>query len=71
MKKVGRRQWKKEIRYHRQARVENAFFRYKQILGSRLRAGDPGNQRSEARLACKILNRMIELGAPKSEAIGD
>ena len=24
--------------YHRQARVENAFFRYKSILGDRLRA---------------------------------
>ena len=69
IKKVGRRQWKKEARYHRQARAENTFFRYKQILGGRLRARDPGNQRAEARLACKILNRMIELGAPKSEAI--
>ena len=69
IKKVGRRQWKKETRYHRQARAENTFFRYKQILGSRLRSPDAGNQRIEARLACKILNRMIELGAPKSEAI--
>ena len=69
IKKVGRKQWKKETRYHRQARAENTFFRYKQILGSRLRSPDAGNQRIEARLACKILNRMIELGAPKSEAI--
>ena len=69
IKKVGRRQWKKEARYHRQARAENTFFRYKQILGSRLRARDPGNQRIEARLACKILNRMLELAAPKSLAI--
>ena len=29
VKEVGRRQWKKEAGYHRQARVENAFFRYK------------------------------------------
>ena len=65
IKKVGRRQWKKE------ARAEDTFFRYKQILGSRLRSRDPGNQRIEARLAYKILNRMIELGAPKSEAIRD
>ena len=33
IKKVGRRQWKKESGYHRQARVENAFFRYKSIIG--------------------------------------
>ena len=69
IKEVGHRQWKKEARYHRQARAENTFFRYKQILGSRLRARDPGNQRIEARLACKILNRMLKLAAPKSLAI--
>ena len=69
IKKVGRRQWKKEARYHRQARAENTFFRYKRLLGSRLRSRDPDNQRIEALLACKILNRMLELGAPKSEAI--
>jgi hypothetical protein len=31
VKKIGRRQWKKESGYHRQARVENTFFRYKTI----------------------------------------
>ena len=71
IKKVGRSQWKKEVRYQRQARVENTFFRYKQLLGSRLRARDPGNQRIEARLACKILNSMFQLGAPNSRAIRD
>jgi hypothetical protein len=38
VKKVGRRQWKKESGYHKQARVENTFFRYKSIIGDRLRA---------------------------------
>ena len=32
---LGRRQWKKESGYHRQARVENSFFRYKSIIGDR------------------------------------
>ena len=36
--KLGRRRWKKEVGYHRQARVENAFFRYKSMLGDRLRS---------------------------------
>jgi hypothetical protein len=67
---VGRRQWKKEMGYHRQARVENSFFRYKTILGSRLRARGPHAQAVEARLACNILNRMTELGRPASFAIG-
>ena len=69
VRKVGRRQWKKEARYHRQARAENTFFRYKQLLGSRLRSRHPVTQQVEARLACNILNRMLELGAPKSQEI--
>ena len=33
VKRIGRRQWKKASGYYRQARVENAFFRYKSIVG--------------------------------------
>jgi hypothetical protein len=32
---VGRGKWKKKSGYHRQGRVENTFFRYKQILGGK------------------------------------
>ena len=67
---VGRRRWKKESGYHRQARVENVFFRYKSIISDRLRARDPNAQAVEARLACNALNRMTEIGAPTSIAIG-
>ena len=38
VKSIGRRRWKKTSRYHQQARVENAFFRYKSIIGDGLRA---------------------------------
>ena len=51
IQRVGRRHWKKEARYHRQARVENTFFRYKQLIGKRLNSRHPSNQQSEARLA--------------------
>ncbi len=44
VRKVGRRQWKKESGYHQQARVENTFFRYKSIIGGRLRARHPKSQ---------------------------
>ena len=70
IRKVGRRQWKKEAGYHRQARCENAFFRYKTILGDRMRSRGASAQVVEARLACKILNRMTELGRPESYSIG-
>jgi hypothetical protein len=67
---VGRRQWKKESGYHRQARAENTFFRYKRLLGGRLRCREPSAQAVEVRLSCNVLNRMLELGAAKSHAIG-
>jgi len=50
--------------YHQQARVENAFFRYKSIIGDRLRARHPKAQPTEAVIGCNILNRMAELARP-------
>ena len=69
IRKVGRREWKKESGYHQQARAENTFFRYKRILGDRLHARDADAQAVEARLACNILNRMTELGMPASYTV--
>ncbi len=69
VRKVGRRQWKKESGYPQQARVENTFFRYKSIIGERLRARHLESQQAEALIACNILNRMFELGRPKSFAV--
>jgi hypothetical protein len=70
VKEVGPRQWKKDSGYHQQARVENTFFRYKTIIGDRLRARHPESQRREALIACNILNRMAALGPPDSFSIG-
>jgi hypothetical protein len=66
---LGRRHWTKVSGYHRQARVENAFFRYKSIIGDGLRARSVGGREVEASLACSVLNRMTELGSPDSSAI--
>jgi IS5 family transposase len=70
MKRIGRRRWKKEVGYHRQARVENAFFRYKSIIGGALRARSSAGQGTEAVLACNILNQITALGRPVSYGIG-
>ena len=67
---IGRRRWKKTSGYHQQARVENAFFRYKSIFGGALRARSPGGQAAEALVACNVLNQMTDLGRPDSYAIG-
>jgi IS5 family transposase len=70
VQEIGRRQWKKESGYHRQARVENIFFRYKTIIGPGLRARHPQAQEAEAIIACNILNTTIALGRPESYVIG-
>ncbi len=70
VKEIGRRRWKKESGYHLQARVENTFFRFKSIVGDRLRARHARSQEVEALMACNILNRMTILGRPDSFAIG-
>ena len=67
---IGRRRWKKVSGYHQQARVENAFFRYKSIFGGALRARSSGGQAAEALVACNILNQMTDMGRPDSYAIG-
>ena len=70
VQQAGRRQWKKDSGYHQQARMENAFFRYKLIIGESLRARSRAGQETEAILACNILNQMTQLGRPASYAIG-
>ncbi|MFT7679578.1 MAG: IS5 family transposase [Planctomycetota bacterium] len=66
---VGRRRWKKESGYHRQGTVENAFFRYKSILGDRLHARGLAAKKAEVAIGCKILNRLLVLGRPRTVAI--
>ena len=66
---VGRRRWRKESGAHRQARAENAMFRYKRLVGDRLRAKSPESQATEARIAVNVLDRMHGLGTPDSEAV--
>ena len=70
VKERGRRCWKKTSGYHRQARVENAFFRYKSIIGDSLRACSPAGRGPEVVLACNILNQMTGFGRPMSYRIG-
>ncbi len=66
---IGRREWQKESGYRQQTRVENGFFRYKSVLGGSLKTRNSKSQRREATIGCHILNRMAELGRPKSYAV--
>ena len=71
VQEIGCRQWKKVSGYHRQARVENTFFRYKTIIGPGLRARHRESQRAEAIIVCNILNTMIARGKPESFTIAN
>ena len=69
IRKVERRDWQKESGYRQQARVENGFFRYKSLAGGGRHARNSKVQRKEATIGCHTLNRMAELGRPKSYAV--
>ena len=66
IRKKGRKGWKHQSGYHRRSLAETQMFRYKQIIGDKLRARKMGNQQVESRLGCAILNRMTHLGRPES-----
>jgi len=62
----GRALWKQEVDYHRRSRVETLMFRYKTILGDRLSSRRDWSQETEVTIRLEVLNRMTELGMPKS-----
>ena len=70
VQRIGRCRWKKTARYHQQARVENTFFRYKSIIGARLRPRSPGGHAVVVLLACNVLNQMTARGRPESYGMG-
>ena len=67
---TGRSEWKRHSGYYLQSHAENAFYRYKRIIGGRLRAKNDDAQKREAAIGCAILNRMFEMGEPLSYVVG-
>ena len=63
----GKGMWKKTSGYHKRSLVETHMFRLKTILGGSLRGRKLENQKVEAHLMGKILNKMTQLGMPRSE----
>jgi Transposase DDE domain len=60
----GRIAWQRSSGYCRRSLAETAMYRYKTIIGRRLHARILPNQRSEAKIACDVLNHMTWLGMP-------
>ena len=69
VERLGRRRWKKQSGSHRQGTVENTMYRDQSMLGDRLHARDRMAQEVEVAIGCKVLNRMLAFGRPKSKAV--
>jgi IS5 family transposase len=66
IRKVGRKEWKKEGNNHRRSLAETQVFRFKTIFGDRLQTRQIDNQFKELILKSAILNQMTHLGMPDS-----
>jgi hypothetical protein len=63
---ANRKGWKAQSGHHRRSKSENAFFRWKTILGEKMYAREFGNQKTEAAVKAAVLNKFIQIAAPKS-----
>lgn len=69
IRRLGRKEWKKQNNYHQRSLAETAMYRLKTILGEGLRSRIFENQATEALLRCSALNKMTSLGMPDSYCI--
>ena len=61
---TGRQNWKQLAGYHRRSLAETALYRYKQLIGSTLRARRFDTQQVEVYTAIAVLNCLNTLGMP-------
>ena len=65
----GRMGWQKASGYNRRALAEATIGRFKRVIGDGLHARTDQRQATEMNVAVMVLNRMLELGQPKSVRI--
>jgi hypothetical protein len=65
----GRMGWQKRSGYTRRALVEASISRLKRVIGEALRSRTDRRRTTEIAIAVHTLNRMLELGRPKSVRI--
>jgi hypothetical protein len=66
IKETDRAIWKKEIDYHKRSLAEVSMHRYKIIFTGTLQSRKIEYEKKEVAFKCKLLNRMNDLGRPKS-----
>lgn len=67
IRQKGRKAWKNEVGYHRRSLSETAMYRMKCCFGDHLKNRLIPNQKTEARLRSKILNKFTHIGLPLFE----
>ncbi|AXA43599.1 MULTISPECIES: IS5 family transposase [Rhizobium] len=65
----GRMAWQKSAGYNKRSRSETQMGRWKAVIGPKLKARHFDNQKTEAKIGVRVLNRMTELGRPKFERV--
>ena len=66
IKEHGQNGWEKTMGYGAQSKVENAMYRYKTLIGRKLKARKLKNQKTESKVGVKVMNWMTSLGMPDS-----
>lgn len=67
IKANGRISWQKASGYNQRSRVETQMGRWKAVIGPKLKARNFANQKTEANIGVRVLNRMTALGRPYFE----
>jgi hypothetical protein len=63
---TGRLNWQRDNLYNLRALVEAQIGRFKRVIGDALRSHSDEAQAAEIAIAVEVLNRMLDLGRPKS-----
>jgi len=59
--------WQKSSGYNQRSRIETQMGRWKAVVGHKLKARSFENQKTEAKIGVRNLNRMTALGRTKFE----
>ncbi|EWY40797.1 hypothetical protein N825_33245 [Skermanella stibiiresistens SB22] len=65
----GRLGWRQAVNYGKRSLAEVAMFRYGKVIGRGLHARTPPTRRTEANVACKVINIMTGSGMPVSRQV--
>ncbi len=65
----GRLAWQVSSSYNLRSRAEAQIGRWKGVIGPELRSRRFESQKTDARIAVNVLNKMTELGRPEFEAV--